>query len=45
MTSKATVAWQAAQPLTIEAVDLDGPRAGELRVDILSSALRACLSP
>jgi len=30
MKTRAAVAWQAGQPLTIETVDLEGPRAGEV---------------
>ncbi len=34
MKTRAAVAWQAGQPLTIEELDLDGPRAGEVLVEI-----------
>ena len=34
MKTRAAVAWQAGQPLTIETLDLDGPRAGEVLVEI-----------
>ncbi|HEX5361505.1 MAG TPA: alcohol dehydrogenase, partial [Fluviicoccus sp.] len=30
MKTRAAVAWKAGQPLTIEEVDLAGPRAGEV---------------
>jgi len=30
MKTKAAVAWQSGAPLTIETVDLDGPRSGEV---------------
>ena len=30
MKTKAAVAWQANQPLTIEEIDLEGPKAGEV---------------
>ena len=34
MKTKAAVAWQAGAPLTIEEVDLDGPREGEVLVEL-----------
>ncbi|MCB2003026.1 MAG: S-(hydroxymethyl)glutathione dehydrogenase, partial [Rhodoferax sp.] len=34
MKTKAAVAWKAATPLTIETVDLDGPKFGEVLVEI-----------
>jgi S-(hydroxymethyl)glutathione dehydrogenase/alcohol dehydrogenase len=34
MKTRAAVAWKAGAPLTIGTVDLDGPRAGELLVDL-----------
>ena len=39
MKTQAAVAWQAGQPLSIETVDLDGPRAGEVLVRILNGTL------
>ena len=34
MKTKAAVAWKAGAPLTIEEVELAGPRAGEVLVEI-----------
>jgi S-(hydroxymethyl)glutathione dehydrogenase/alcohol dehydrogenase len=34
MQVRAAVAYQAGKPLTLETVDLDGPRAGEVLVEI-----------
>ena len=34
MKTKAAIAWQAGKPLTIEEVELDGPRAGEVLIEI-----------
>ncbi|MFT3904747.1 MAG: S-(hydroxymethyl)glutathione dehydrogenase/class III alcohol dehydrogenase [Steroidobacteraceae bacterium] len=39
MDSKAAVAWKAGQPLSIETVRLDGPRAGEVLVEIRASGV------
>ena len=39
MRVKAALAWQAGAPLSIETVDLDGPRAGEVLVEILASGV------
>jgi len=36
---KAAVAWAAGQPLTIETVQLDGPRAGEVLIEIRASGV------
>ena len=40
MKTRAAVAWQAGQPLTIEEVDLAGPRAGEVLVEIKATGDR-----
>ncbi len=32
MKTRAAVAWKAAEPLTIETIDLEGPKAGEVLV-------------
>ncbi len=32
MKTKAAIAWEAGKPLTIEEVDLEGPRAGEVLI-------------
>src|ERR1700676_5289195 len=39
MKTRAAVAWGANQPLTIETVELDGPKAGEVLVEILATGI------
>lgn len=39
MKTRAAVAWQAGQPLTIEEVDLAGPKAGEVLVEIKATGI------
>jgi S-(hydroxymethyl)glutathione dehydrogenase/alcohol dehydrogenase len=39
MKTKAAVAWRAGQPLTIEEVELDGPREGEVLVEIKATGI------
>ncbi|MEB2331215.1 MAG: S-(hydroxymethyl)glutathione dehydrogenase/class III alcohol dehydrogenase [Nitrosomonas sp.] len=39
MKTRAAVAWQAGQPLTIEEVDLAGPRTGEVMVEIKATGI------
>ncbi|WP_137939390.1 S-(hydroxymethyl)glutathione dehydrogenase/class III alcohol dehydrogenase [Chitinivorax sp. B] len=39
MKTKAAVAWQAGAPLTIEEVTLDGPRAGEVLVEVKATGI------
>ena len=39
MQTKAAVAWKSGQPLTIETVDLAGPRAGEVLVENKASGI------
>ncbi len=39
MKTRAAVAWKAGQPLTIEDVDLAGPRAGEVLVEIKATGI------
>ena len=39
MKTRAAVAWQAGQPLTIETLDLDDPRAGEVLVEIKATGI------
>jgi S-(hydroxymethyl)glutathione dehydrogenase/alcohol dehydrogenase len=39
MKTRAAVAWQAKQPLTIETVDLAGPKAGEVLVEIMATGV------
>ncbi|MBM3336360.1 MAG: S-(hydroxymethyl)glutathione dehydrogenase, partial [Betaproteobacteria bacterium] len=39
MKSKAAVAWKAGAPLTVQTVDLEGPRAGEVLVEIKATGI------
>jgi S-(hydroxymethyl)glutathione dehydrogenase/alcohol dehydrogenase len=39
MKTRAAVAWAAGKPLTIETVDLDGPKAGEVLVEIKATGI------
>src|ERR1700678_648019 len=39
MQTRAAVAWKAGSPLTIETVDLEGPRAGEVLVEIKATGI------
>ena len=39
MKTRAAVAWAAGQPLSVEEVDLDGPRAGEVLVRIVATGV------
>lgn len=39
MKTKAAIAWKAGAPLTVEEVDLDGPRAGEVLVEIKATGI------
>jgi S-(hydroxymethyl)glutathione dehydrogenase/alcohol dehydrogenase len=39
MQTRAAVAWKAGQPLAIETVDLEGPRAGEVLVEIKATGV------
>ena len=39
MKTRAAVAWKAGQPLTVEQVDLEGPRAGEVLVEIKATGI------
>ncbi|MES2482416.1 MAG: S-(hydroxymethyl)glutathione dehydrogenase/class III alcohol dehydrogenase [Pseudomonadota bacterium] len=39
MKTRAAVAWKAGQPLTIETVDLDGPRAGEVLMEVKATGI------
>ncbi len=39
MKTRAAIAWQAGQPLTIEEVDLAGPRTGEVMVEIKATGI------
>ncbi len=39
MKTRAAVAWEAGQPLSIEEVDLEGPRAGEVLVRLAATGV------
>ena len=39
MKTRAAVAWQAGQPLTIEELDLEGPRTGEVLVEVKATGI------
>lgn len=39
MKTRAAVAWKPGAPLTIEDVDLDGPRAGEVEVEVKATGI------
>jgi S-(hydroxymethyl)glutathione dehydrogenase / alcohol dehydrogenase len=39
MKTRAAVAWQAGQPLTIEELEMDGPRAGEVLVEVKATGI------
>ena len=39
MKSRAAVAWEAGKPLTIETVDIAGPKAGEVLVEVMATGI------
>ena len=39
MKTRAAVAWKAGAPLTIETVELEGPRAGEVLVEVKATGI------
>src|SRR5881392_1987042 len=39
MKTKAAIAWEAGKPLTIEDVDLAGPRAGEVLIEVKATGI------
>ncbi len=39
MQTRAAVAWKAGEPLSVETVDLEGPRAGEVLVEIMATGI------
>ena len=39
MKTKAAVAWKSGSPLTIEDVDLQGPKAGEVLVEVKATGI------
>jgi S-(hydroxymethyl)glutathione dehydrogenase/alcohol dehydrogenase len=39
MRSRAAVAWEANKPLTIETIDIEGPKSGEVLVEVMASGV------
>ena len=39
MKTRAAVAWKAGEPLTIETIDIEGPKAGEVMVEIMATGI------
>ena len=39
MKTRAAVAWKPGAPLTIESVDLEGPKAGEVLVEVRATGI------
>lgn len=39
MKTRAAVAWEAGKPLTVETVDLEGPKAGEVLVEVMATGV------
>src|SRR5512145_2673225 len=39
MRTRAAVAWEAAKPLSIETIELEGPKAGEVLVEIMATGI------
>jgi len=39
MQTRAAVAWKAGEPLSIETIDIEGPKAGEVLVEIKASGV------
>ncbi len=39
MKTRAAVAWKAGEPLSIETVDLDGPKSGEVLIEIKATGI------
>ena len=39
MKTRAAVAWEANKPLTIETIDLEGPKAGEVLVEVMATGV------
>src|SRR5664280_3523414 len=39
MKTRAAVAWKAGEPLSIETIDIEGPKAGEVRVEIMATGV------
>ena len=39
MKTRAAVAWKAGQALTIETIDIEGPKAGEVLVEVMATGV------
>src|SRR5918994_1982944 len=39
MKTRAAVAWEAAKPLSIETIELEGPKSGEVLVEIMATGI------
>src|SRR3569832_835655 len=39
MKTRAAVAWKAGEPLTIETIDMEGPKAGEVLVEVMATGI------
>ncbi len=39
MKTRAAVAWEAGKPLTIETIDIEGPKAGEVLVEVMATGI------
>ena len=39
MKTRAAVAWEAKKPLTIETIDIEGPKAGEVLVEVVADGV------
>ncbi|MGH9807726.1 MAG: S-(hydroxymethyl)glutathione dehydrogenase/class III alcohol dehydrogenase, partial [Terriglobia bacterium] len=39
MQTRAAVAWKAGEPLTVESIDIEGPKAGEVLVEIMATGI------
>ncbi len=39
MKTRAAVAWEAKKPLTIETIDIEGPKAGEVLVELMATGI------
>ncbi|HEY6027385.1 MAG TPA: alcohol dehydrogenase catalytic domain-containing protein, partial [Pseudolabrys sp.] len=39
MKTRAAIAWKAGEPLTIETIDIEGPKAGEVLVEVMATGV------
>ncbi len=39
MKTRAAIAWEAGKPLTIETIEVGGPRAGEVLVEVMATGV------